>query len=158
MMSTSTKTIDINVERVIPAQIQDVFDGWFDSTIPGTVWNAAEKFIIDAKVDGLFYWALKGTAHYGRFTEIKSPTVIQHTWVSPNTSGKESKVVVTFKEQGANTLMTLVHSDLPETDEARGHERGWNYFLDIFGEQFGVGSHREYQWEEAHPEDANNKG
>jgi hypothetical protein len=33
--------------------------------------------------------------------------------------------------------MTLVHSELPDTDGGKGHEKGWNYFLTIFPEQFG---------------------
>ena len=51
-------------------------------------------------------------------------------------------VTVTFKRQGEDTLMTLVHSDLPDTDSGRGHEKGWNYFLGIFTEQFGNGSRK----------------
>ena len=57
---------------------------------------------------------------------------MQHTWVSPNTLGEESTVTVTFKKQGEDTLMTLVHSGIPDTEAGRGHEKGWNYFLDIF--------------------------
>jgi hypothetical protein len=45
-------------------------------------------------------------------------------------------VTVTFKKQGKDTLMTLVHSDLPDTDGGRGHEKGWNFFLDSFLKQF----------------------
>jgi uncharacterized protein YndB with AHSA1/START domain len=156
-MNKSAKTVEIKVERTIPAPPGEVFDGWLEPKIPGNPWNAAEKFILDAKVDGLFYWLLKGTAHYGRFTEIERPGRIQHTWVSPNTSGQESLVTVTFKKQGEDTLMTLVHSDLPDTAEARGHERGWNYFLGIFHEQFGSGSRKAYRWEDAHPEEAKKK-
>ena len=134
-----------------------MFDAWLNPKIPGNPWNAAEKLMLDPKVDGLFYWALKGTAHYGRFTEIERPGRMQHTWVSPNTLGKESKVTLTFKKQGEDTLMTLVHSDLPDTDEARGHEKGWDYFLIIFREQFGSGSREQYRWENAHPEEAEKK-
>jgi len=152
-MSKSTK-IEIKVERTIPAPPEEVFAGWLNPMIPGTPWNAAEKFILDPKMDGLFYWTLKGMAHYGRFTRFERPGGIQHTWVSPNTLGLESTVTVIFRKQGENTLMTLVHSDLPDTAEARGHERGWNYFLGIFSEQFGVGSRKQYRWEDAHPEEA----
>ena len=134
-----------------------MFDAWLNPKIPGNPWNAAEKFILDPKVDGLFYWTLKATAHYGRFTEIDRPDRIQHTWVSPNTSGLESTVSVTFEKQGENTLMTLAHSGLPDTDEARGHEQGWNYFVGIFREQFGSGSRKEYRWADAHPEEARKK-
>src|SRR5579883_981528 len=123
-MKKSEQTIEIKVERTIPAAVGEVFDGWLNPKIPGNPWNAAEKFMLDPKVDGLFYWTLKGTSHYGRFTEIERPGRIQHTWVSPNTLGEESTVTVTFKKQGEDTLMTLVHSDLPDTDGARSHEKG----------------------------------
>jgi len=105
-------------------------------TVPGTPWNAADKFVLDPKVDGLFYWTMRGTAHYGRFTELQRPARLQHTWMSPNTSGLESKVTVTFTPQGKNTLMTLVHEGLPDTDGGRGHENGWRFFLGGFCEQF----------------------
>ena len=153
-MNESMKKIRFQFERTIPAPPGEVFDAWLNPKIPGNPWNAAEKFILDPKVDGLFYWTLKGTAHYGRFTEFERPGRMQHTWVSPNTLGEESTVTVTFQKKGEDTLMTLVHSDLPDTDDARGHERGWNYFLGIFGEQFGNGSRKEYRWEDAHPEEA----
>lgn len=149
-MNKSAKSIEIKVERTIPAPVSEVFDAWLNPKIPGNTWNAADKFILDPRVDGLFYWTLKGTSHYGRFTEIDRPGRIQHTWVSPNTLGEESTVTVMFKKQGENTLMTLVHSDLPDTDGGRGHEKGWNYFLGIFLEQFGNGSRKQFSWEEAH--------
>jgi uncharacterized protein YndB with AHSA1/START domain len=49
--------------------------------------------------------------------------------MSPNTSGEESMVTVTFKKQDEGTLMTLVHSDLPNTDGGRGHEDGWKFLM-----------------------------
>lgn len=152
-MKTSTDTLSFKVERLIPAPPTELFNGWLDPKIPGNPWNAADRFILDARVDGLFYWTLKGVAHYGRFTALERPERMQHTWVSPNTSGQESIVTLTFKQQGEQTLMTLVHSDLPDTTAARGHEPGWNYFLGIFLEQFGNGSRKEYRWEDAHPDE-----
>jgi uncharacterized protein YndB with AHSA1/START domain len=146
-----TKRLELTIERTIPAPQSEVFDAWMDPRVPGTPWNAAEKFILDSKVDGLFYWTLKGTSHYGRFTVVERPHRIQHTWVSPNTLGEESTVTVTFTKQGDGTRMTLVHSDLPDHALARGHERGWNYFVGTFREQFGDGSRKPYRWEEAHP-------
>jgi len=113
-----------------------------ESKDPRQSWNAAEESILDLKVDGLFYWTLKGTSHYGRFTEIERPGRIQHTWISPKTLGQESIGTLTFKKQGENTLMTLVHSGIPDTDAGRGHEKGWNHFLDIFPGQFGKARER----------------
>ncbi len=141
-MTKSKKILEFKFERTIPAPPGEVFDGWLNPKISGNPWNAAEKLVLDPKVDGLFYWALRGTSHYGRFTEIERPARIQHTWVSPNTLGQESIVTLTFKKQGEDTLMTLVHSDLPDDDKARSHEKGWNYFLGMFSEQFGDASRK----------------
>jgi len=137
-MSKTAKTIEFRLERTIPAPLGEVFDAWLNPKVPGNPWNMAEKLILDAKIDGLFYWAVRGIAHYGRFTRVNRPDRIQHTWVSPSTLGQESTVTVTFEKKGKDTLMTLVHSDLPDTDGGRGHEKGWNYFLGIFPDQFGT--------------------
>jgi uncharacterized protein YndB with AHSA1/START domain len=137
---TATKTIEIKVERRIPAPCAEVFDAWLNPNVPGTTWHAAEKFILDLKLDGLFYWRMKGTSHYGLFTKVERPNRIEHTWMSPNTAGLESTVAVTFKQQGDHTLMTLVHAGLPDTDRGRSHEKGWNHFLGIFPERFANGA------------------
>lgn len=151
-MSATKKTLEFKFERTIPAPPSEVFNAWMSPETPGTFWNSAERFLVDPKVDGLFYWTMKGTSHYGMFKEFKPAAKIQHTWVSPSTLGLESTVTVTFEKRGTNTLMTLVHSELPEDERARNHEKGWNYFLSIFTDQFGEGSRKTYRFEEAHPD------
>ena len=124
----------------------EVFDGWLNPKIPGNPWNMAEKLLLDPRVDGFFYWSIKGTPHYGRFTEIRS--------AGPNSAyvdvteylGLESTVSVTFQKQGEGTRMTLVHSGLPDTDGGRSHDKGWNYFLDTFPQQFTDASREEKQF------------
>ena len=141
-MTNSKKTLEFKFDRTIPATPTEVFDGWLDPKIPGNPWNMADKLLLNPKVDGFFYWSVKGISHYGRFTEVERPGRIQHTWVSPNTWGEESIVALTFKKQGEDTLMTLVHSGIPDTQVGRGHEKGWNHFLNIFPAQFGSGSRK----------------
>lgn len=142
-MTTAMETIEVRVERTICAPRGEVFDAWLDPKTPGTPWNMGDKMLLNPHVDGLFYLKGKRIPHYGRFTEMERPARMQHTWVSPNTLGEESTVTLTFKKQGEETLMTLVHSGLPDTEAGRAHERGWKYFLDIFPEQFGNGSRKE---------------
>lgn len=134
MSATVAQTIEVKVERLIPAPPADVFDAWLSAEIPGTIWNAAAKFLIDPRVDGLFYWRMDGkvTPHYGRFIQMQRPQRLQHTWVSPNTLGEESIVTVTFKDRNGDTLMTLLHSNLPDTDLGRRHQDGWTHFIAIF--------------------------
>lgn len=136
-MTSSKKTIQFKLVRTIPAPPAEVYDAWLNPEVPGTPWHEAEKLLLNPHVDGFFYWLVRGTAHYGRFTEMERPGRMQYTWVSPNTLGEESTVTVTFENKGDDTLMTLVHSGLPESEQARGHEKGWNYFLDKFHEEFG---------------------
>jgi uncharacterized protein YndB with AHSA1/START domain len=131
------QTIEFKIERTIAASPGEAFDGWLDPKVPGNPWNAADKLLLSPNVDGFFYWTFKGTPHYGRFTAIERPARIEHTWVSPNTLGEESRVSVTFRKKGDDTLLTLLHSDLPNDEKARSHEKGWNYFLGMFTEQFG---------------------
>jgi uncharacterized protein YndB with AHSA1/START domain len=135
-MSDSKKTLEFKFERTIPAPLAEVFDGWLDPKVPGNPWNMAEKLLLDPKVDGFFYWLIKGNSHYGRFTEMQRPHRMQHTWMSRSTAGEETMVTLTFKQQGENTMMTLVHTGIPDTDAGKGHEKGWNYFLDLFPKHF----------------------
>jgi uncharacterized protein YndB with AHSA1/START domain len=135
-MNESANTLELRVERTIPAPAGEVFDAWLNPKIPGTPWHEGDKLILNPHVDGLFYWLIRGMSHYGRFTELARPGRIQHTWMSPNTLGEESTVTVTFQQQGEGTLMTLVHSGLPDSDGGRSHAGGWNYFLDKLRAQF----------------------
>ncbi|MBI3567924.1 MAG: SRPBCC domain-containing protein [Gemmatimonadetes bacterium] len=137
-MTDAMKTVEVKVERTIPAPLEQVFDAWLDPKTPGTTWHIADEYVLDAKVGGLFFWSIKGTSHYGRFTAVQRPTKLQHTWMSPNTSGLESNVSVTFTKRGNETLMTLVHSGLPDTNQGKGHEKGWNSFLGNFCERFSA--------------------
>ncbi|MDX2185402.1 MAG: SRPBCC domain-containing protein [Opitutaceae bacterium] len=135
-MKEPTYDLVVTVQREIAAPPETVYDSWLSAEVPGTVWNAADEYVLDAKVGGLFYWLLDENAHYGRFTALTRAKRIEHTWVSPSTLGEESKVSITFKKKGAGTVMTLVHSGLPNNERGKGHERGWNYFLGIFPGQF----------------------
>ncbi len=138
-MKQSTKTLEFTFQRTIPAPPDEVYDAWLDPKTPRTPWNVADRLILNPEVDGFFYWNFKGTPHYGRFTETARPGRLQHTWMSPNTLGEESTVTVTFQKQGESTVMTLVHSNLPDAEVAKSHEKGWSYFLGMFAEQFGKG-------------------
>lgn len=139
-MSEPKKTIEVKVERTIAAPVAEVFDAWLDPKVPGNPWNMAEKLLFHPHVDGFFYWLIQGTSHYGRFTEVERPDRIQHTWMSRSTAGEESTVTVTFEKKGNDTMMTLVHSGLPDTEGGRGHEKGWNFFLDCFRQKFADAS------------------
>jgi uncharacterized protein YndB with AHSA1/START domain len=136
-MTKKPKTLTLKFNRTIPAPVDEVCEAWLNPKIPGNPWNLADKLLFNPQVDGFFYWRIEGTPHYGRFTKVERPGRIQHTWMSPYTSGEESTVTLTFKKQRENTRMTLVHSGLPDNARGRMHEKGWNHFLDMFPKRFG---------------------
>src|SRR5579862_5731624 len=106
-MTPETKTIDLELRRIIPASPSEAFDGWLDPKCPGTPWSVAKKLVLDAKLDGLYYWlfineAGEGKHHYARFTIVDRPSQVQFTWVALDAPGVVSLVRVDF-EQRART-------------------------------------------------------
>jgi uncharacterized protein YndB with AHSA1/START domain len=140
MTEKTLKKMAFTFERTIPARPDEVYDAWLNPETPGTPWFESDKLILNAEEDGLFFWLHPGgTAHYGRFTATERGSRLQHTWVSPSTLGEESVVTVSFEKKGENTVMTLVHSELPDAEVAKSHESGWNYFLSKFTDEFVAG-------------------
>ena len=142
-MRPGMKTMEVKLARTIPASPAEVFDAWLDPKCPGTPWSEADKLLLDPKVDGLFYFhsaksAGEGNPHYGRFTVLDRPSKVQYTWMSPHTRGLESVVTVTFQEKGEDTLLTLRHENLPDDEEGRVHEPGWNHFLGRLADAFAA--------------------
>jgi len=140
-MTSGMKTIEVKLSRVIAAPAPEVFDRWLDPRCPGTPWGDAVKAILDARVDGLFYFLYVNEAgmerpHYGRFTVVNRPSRAQYTWMSETTRGLESLVTVTFENQGKQTLLTLRHENLPEDEPGRNHQKGWEHFLGRFADRF----------------------
>jgi len=50
MTTTSTKPVEIKVERIIPAPPSEVFDAWLDPKVPGTLCHENAKLIVNPKV------------------------------------------------------------------------------------------------------------
>lgn len=131
---------ETTVVRTIPAESTDVFDAWLDPKCPGGLWSAADRLILNAVVDGLFYLAVKHEGrtwpHYGRFLRMDRPGCVEHTWVSEATKGVESIVTVTFEPKGNRTEVTLRHSGLPDEETGRAHQDGWTWGLSKLAEHF----------------------
>jgi len=133
--------IDITVTRTVPAPAEQVFDAWLGPKSPGGPWFGAERAIVNAEVDGLFYFAVNHEgrvwAHYGRFVALERPRRIEHTWMSEATQGIESIVLLTFEPRGDATKVTLRHSRVPDDQLGRQHEEGWTWILSALAQRFG---------------------
>jgi hypothetical protein len=100
----TTKTIELKFERTIPAPPDEVFGAWLDPKVPGNPWNTADKLLLTPQVDGFFYWSVKGTSHYGRFTEVERPGRLQHL---------ASICITKSKEAAIRSFLSLLPSALP---------------------------------------------
>ncbi|HLK89485.1 MAG TPA: SRPBCC domain-containing protein [Polyangia bacterium] len=141
VMSAKPKMLELKFTRTIPATPAEVFGAWLDPTHPGNPWTGAKKVIIDARVDGLFFFATAkdpSWPHYGRFLAVERNRRVQYAWMSPFTNGLESTVTVTFEKKGDDTLLTLTHAGLPDDDHGRLHEDGWNGCLGTFVGELGA--------------------
>ena len=73
-MTAKTKTMDITLNRTIPASPAEVYDAWLDTDNPGTPWHDSSKLIFDPKpkLDGMFYFNKVSKERTGR-TSVASP-------------------------------------------------------------------------------------
>ena len=124
----------ISIPRTYDASPEKVFKAWID---PASVkaWLAGGKDIaIDPREGGLFYiampWQERIYPHYGRYLRVESPRVLEFTWVSEGTQGKESVVTIEFVSRNGKTELLLKHDGLPSEASGTDHRGGWTDFLE----------------------------
>jgi uncharacterized protein YndB with AHSA1/START domain len=129
---------DITVDRTIPAPAEKIYDVWIDPKSPGGPWHGAERVIFNPVVDGLYYLAIKHEGrvwpHYGRFTKLERPHVVEFTWMSEGTKGAESVVTVTLQPRGDQTEVTLRHAGVPDDELGHQHKEGWTWILNALAD------------------------
>jgi uncharacterized protein YndB with AHSA1/START domain len=113
---------DITVNRTIPASPEKIYDVWIDPKSPGGPWHGAERVIFNPVVDGLYYLAIKHEGrvwpHYGRFTKLERPRLVEFTWMSEGTKGAESVVTVTLQPRGTKPMSPSATPASPTTSSA----------------------------------------
>jgi len=132
----------ISIPRSYDASPERVFRAWTD---PASVkaWLAmGGEARIDARPDGLFYIGMpfeRGVhPHYGRYLRVEAPRLLEFTWVSESTRGKESVVTIEFTPRGGKTDLRITHEGLPDEDMAGKHVAGWTHFLDALDGRFAA--------------------
>jgi uncharacterized protein YndB with AHSA1/START domain len=128
-------TLKVNVSRLIRAAPDDVFRAWLD---PERLqrWFGTSRQIVTPKVDGLFYLAMEHQGrtwpHYGRYVRIDKPRLIEFTWMSEGTEGRETVVTIEIVPRDGGTQLTLNHAGVPDTELGRGHQDGWTAIVAEF--------------------------
>lgn len=146
MKGRNTKAMgefSLSIPRSYDAPPEKIFKAWTD---PASVkaWLADGKdIVIDPREGGLFYlempWKERIYPHYGRYLRVEAPRVLEFTWVSEGTQGKESVVTIEPVARGMRTELTLKHEGLPSEASAVDHKGGWIDFLDRLVNRLGGG-------------------
>lgn len=66
----------------------------------------------------------------GEYTEVVTNERLAFSWRWRTMPERESKVTLTFKGEGATTMLTLLHEQFFDQAARDGHEQGWNGALD----------------------------
>ena len=136
----------INVPRTYEASPEQVFRAWTDQASVKAWIAEGGDAVMDPRPDGLFYLGMMHGGvprpHYGRYLRVESPRLLEFTWVSEHTRGKESVVTIEITPRGRQTELSLTHEGLPDEEQAMGHTRGWTYFLDGLAARVAAGSSR----------------
>ena len=66
----------------------------------------------------------------GVYREIVPNEKLVYTWAWKSTPERESLVTITFKPDGAGTLLTLTHEQFFDADARDRHQHGWSGALD----------------------------
>lgn len=139
-MKTELKTIDLKLTKHVKATPEQVYDVWIDAKSPGGPWFGAAHVVLNATVGGLFYLCPehegKRWPHFGRFVTLERGKTIEHTWMSESTKGLETTVKLTFTAKDGGTQVELVHLGVPDDEQGRGHQEGWDYVLGCIVERF----------------------
>ena len=129
----------IGVQKTYDAPAERVFRAWTDAE-SARVWLAmGGDANLDPRPDGLLYlgmsWEGKILPHYGRYLRVEAPHLLEFTWVSETTKGKETVVTLEFLLCGSQTELKLTNEGLPDEDSAQRHAEAWTHFLDTLVER-----------------------
>ena len=136
---------EITVEHVISASPEEIYGVWLDPESPKGPWVGDGLRRVDATEGGLYYWSDRNFsdtegglewAHYGRFLELKAPSLIRYTWMSQFTHGLESEIRVQFEPLSGGTKVSLTQLGLPDGKDGLDHKHAWVRILGEMGSHF----------------------
>ncbi|MEJ2155750.1 MAG: SRPBCC family protein [Desulfobacteraceae bacterium] len=139
--------LKVDIEKVIHAPIEKVFDAWLDPKImskfmmgmPDMPDSDVEN---DPREGGGFtitmHYRGEELPHTGKYLEISRPDKMVFTWISHHSRADNSIVTLKFAKVDENTTnVSLVHVRFIDEEARSAHEGGWGCILDKLDEIIG---------------------
>jgi uncharacterized protein YndB with AHSA1/START domain len=127
------------VARRIDATPEEVFDAWAEPDRFARWFETRRAILRRAAVDELWFWEAehleKLWAHYCRYTRVERPRLLEFTWVSEATHGRESLVTIELAPADGGTELTLTHTGIPDDELGRGHQQGWAGIVEVLAKK-----------------------
>jgi uncharacterized protein YndB with AHSA1/START domain len=129
----------LTLKRRLKAPPAKVFAAWTDPKMMIHWWSPVEFETLicesDPTVGGRFRVLMRGpdgTEHdvSGRFREVVRNERLVFSWAWKTAPEQVSQVTITLKPDGAGTLLTLLHEQLPDAPTRDSHNTGWSGALD----------------------------
>jgi uncharacterized protein YndB with AHSA1/START domain len=140
-MATQTATLNkpsLTIKRRFNAAPAKVYEAWTDPKVIAR-WFGPEgvsrvEAETDLRVGGKYHITMHvpGDQHdvLGVYREIVPNEKLVFSWAWKSTPERESLVTVTFKADGAGTIMTLLHEQFFDEDACNRHNQGWTGAID----------------------------
>jgi uncharacterized protein YndB with AHSA1/START domain len=127
-------TPSLTIKRRLNATPAEVFEAWIDPKLL-MQWFGPENVVtqqvsVDPRVGGGFRVVMledTGERHEvsGTYYEVAANERLVFSWSWITTPERVSQVTVTFKPDGAGTILTLLHEQLFDEQAVKGHTHGW---------------------------------
>lgn len=136
----------LTMKRRLKATPAEVWRAWTDPKLLMRWFGPENVETIEAEVDprvGGTYRVVMlentGERHQvsGSYQEVVENERLVFSWSWITTPERVSRVTVTLKQDGAETILTLVHEKLFDEQAVKGHTHGWTGSLVKLEEMFG---------------------
>jgi uncharacterized protein YndB with AHSA1/START domain len=130
---TPMDTIAVEREVLVRARPETIFPFFTDPELMVRWMGASAQ--ADPSPGGIYRVDINDRhVALGEYVEVSPPDRVVFTWgweseESPVRPGS-STVEVTLTSDGDDTLVRLIHRDLPNQDSAGSHAKGWEHYLD----------------------------